>query len=104
VADQLRPKAAKLAMLMDQAEADVLAFMSFPKVLRARFFEKSDRTPQGYHMLDLAGGTSSPNRGSNDRPGRPARLGGDDLPDRSLRGVWRGTRQLKAALDTARRS
>src|SRR5467141_4142310 len=31
VADQLRPKAAKLAMLMDQAEADVLAFMSFPK-------------------------------------------------------------------------
>jgi hypothetical protein len=51
VADQLRPKAAKLAMLMDQAEADVLAFMSFPKVLRARFFEKSDRTPQGYHML-----------------------------------------------------
>jgi putative transposase len=31
VADQLRPKAPKLAALMDQAEADVLAFMSFPK-------------------------------------------------------------------------
>ncbi|MGH6677796.1 MAG: transposase, partial [Bradyrhizobium sp.] len=31
VADQLRPKVAKLATLMDQAEADVLAFMSFPK-------------------------------------------------------------------------
>src|SRR5207253_9296497 len=31
VADQLRPKVAKLAVLMDQAEADVLAFMSFPK-------------------------------------------------------------------------
>src|ERR1700736_3309398 len=31
VADQLRPKVAKLAILMDQAEADVLAFMSFPK-------------------------------------------------------------------------
>src|SRR6267143_1574281 len=31
VADQLRPKVAKLALLMDQAEADVLAFMSFPK-------------------------------------------------------------------------
>src|ERR1700758_2159622 len=31
VADQLRPKVAKLAGLMDQAEADVLAFMSFPK-------------------------------------------------------------------------
>src|SRR2546428_4363535 len=31
VADQLRPKVAKLAILMDEAEADVLAFMSFPK-------------------------------------------------------------------------
>jgi putative transposase len=31
VADQLRPKVGKLAALMDQADADVLAFMSFPK-------------------------------------------------------------------------
>jgi putative transposase len=31
VADQLRPKVARLAALMDDAEADVLAFMSFPK-------------------------------------------------------------------------
>jgi putative transposase len=31
VADQLRPKVPKLAALMDQAEPDVLAFMSFPK-------------------------------------------------------------------------
>jgi putative transposase len=31
VADQLRPKVPKLAALMDQSEADVLAFMSFPK-------------------------------------------------------------------------
>ncbi len=31
VADQLRPKVAKLALLMDEAETDVLAFMSFPK-------------------------------------------------------------------------
>ena len=31
VADQLRPKVPKLAILMDQAEPDVLAFMSFPK-------------------------------------------------------------------------
>jgi len=31
VADQLRPKVAKLAALMDEAEPDVLAFMSFPK-------------------------------------------------------------------------
>jgi putative transposase len=31
VADQLRPKVPKLAAFMDDAEADVLAFMSFPK-------------------------------------------------------------------------
>jgi transposase-like protein len=30
VADQLRPKLPKLAVLMDQAEPDVLAYMSFP--------------------------------------------------------------------------
>src|SRR6201987_4257074 len=36
VADQLRPKVAKLAALMDQAEADVLAFMSFQKDHRAK--------------------------------------------------------------------
>jgi putative transposase len=31
VADQLRPKVPKLAAVMDEAEADVLAFMSFPR-------------------------------------------------------------------------
>jgi len=31
VADQLRPKVPKLAALMDDAETDVLTFMSFPK-------------------------------------------------------------------------
>jgi hypothetical protein len=36
VADQLGPKVAKLAALMDEAEADVLAFMSFPKGLPSR--------------------------------------------------------------------
>ena len=36
VADQLRPKVPKLAALMDEAEADVLAFMSFPKDHRPR--------------------------------------------------------------------
>jgi putative transposase len=34
VADQLRAKFPKLAELMDEAEADVLAFMSFPKAHR----------------------------------------------------------------------
>jgi putative transposase len=36
VADQLRPKVPKLATYMDEAEADVLAFMSFPKDHRAK--------------------------------------------------------------------
>ena len=36
VADQLRTKFPKLAALMDDAEADVLAFMSFPKSHRAQ--------------------------------------------------------------------
>ncbi|MDE1145267.1 MAG: IS256 family transposase [Azospirillaceae bacterium] len=36
VADQLRPKVGKLAALMDEAEEDVLAFMSFPAAHRAK--------------------------------------------------------------------
>src|SRR3954447_21187135 len=36
VADQLRPKLGKLAAFMDDAEADVLAFMSFPKDHRTK--------------------------------------------------------------------
>jgi putative transposase len=36
VADQLREKFPKLAVLMDEAEVDVLAFMSFPKSHRVQ--------------------------------------------------------------------
>jgi transposase-like protein len=36
VADQLRPKLPKLAVLMDEAESDVLAFMTFPPAHRAK--------------------------------------------------------------------
>ncbi len=36
VADQLRPKVPKLANLMDDAEADVLAYMTFPREHRAK--------------------------------------------------------------------
>jgi putative transposase len=36
VADQIRPKAHKLAGLMDEAETDVLAYMSFPPAHRAK--------------------------------------------------------------------
>jgi putative transposase len=36
VADQLRPKVPKLAALMDEAETDVLAYMTFPQQHRAK--------------------------------------------------------------------
>src|SRR5215217_4731320 len=36
VADQLRPKVPKLATPMDEAEADVLAYMTFPAVHRTK--------------------------------------------------------------------
>jgi transposase-like protein len=36
VADQLRPKVQKLAALMDEAEHDVLAYMSFPQQHRVK--------------------------------------------------------------------
>jgi transposase-like protein len=36
VADQLRPKVPKLAAMMDEAEPDVLAYMSFPSQHRAK--------------------------------------------------------------------
>ena len=36
VADQLRPKVRKLAEMMDQAEPDVLAYMTFPKEHRTK--------------------------------------------------------------------
>jgi transposase-like protein len=36
VADQLRPKAAKLATMMDEMETDVLAYMGFPQTHRTK--------------------------------------------------------------------
>ena len=36
VADQLRPKVPKLATLLDEAEDDVLAYMTFPREHRAK--------------------------------------------------------------------
>ena len=44
VADQLRPKVRKLAELMDEAEADVLAYMSFPQ--KPVLAKAGDHTPK----------------------------------------------------------
>jgi transposase-like protein len=38
VADQLRPKVPKLAVLMDEAETDVLTYTSFPKDHRPKLY------------------------------------------------------------------
>ncbi len=47
VADQLRPKLPKLAGFMDDAEPDVLAYMSFPAAHRAKLHSTNPtRTPQ----------------------------------------------------------
>ncbi len=44
VADQLRPKVPKLAAFLDEDEAEVLAYMTFPAQHTAR--HESDRAPQ----------------------------------------------------------
>ena len=41
MADQLRPKVPKLASLMDSAEEDVLAYISFPAAHRAKLHSTS---------------------------------------------------------------
>ncbi|CCG09100.1 Transposase, mutator type [Pararhodospirillum photometricum DSM 122] len=48
VADQLRPKVPKLAALLDEAESDVLAYMTFPKEHRAKIHSTNpiERTPR----------------------------------------------------------
>ena|GEM_PF-5755997 len=44
-ADQIRPKVPKLAVIMDDAEEDVLAYTTFPKEHRAKL-HSTDRAPQ----------------------------------------------------------
>ena len=47
VADHVRPKLPKLAALLDEAEEDVLAYMSFPKEHRAKSSEaQTDALPR----------------------------------------------------------
>ena len=46
VADQIRPKVPKLAAIMDQAEHDVLAYMTFPKEHRAKLHSTDEMDKQ----------------------------------------------------------
>jgi len=53
VADQLRPRVREVAALMDRAEDDVLAFMSFPKEHRAKIHSTNplERVRAGHDYL-----------------------------------------------------
>ena len=86
VADQLRPKVPKLAALMDEAEADVLAYMTFPKEHRAKLHshqparaaQRRDQAPhRGRRHLPQRGRHHPPRRRhparAERRVGRPAR-------------------------------
>jgi transposase-like protein len=57
VADQLRPKLPKLAAFLDQAEADVLAYMTFPAQHRAKLH--STNRSSGSTVRSSAAPTSS---------------------------------------------
>ena len=62
VADQARPRVPKLAALMDDAEADVLAYMGFPVQHRAKL-----HTPWRGSMARSSGAA----RSSGSSPTRP---------------------------------
>lgn len=56
VADQLRPKMPKLAALMDEAETDVLAYMTFPKDHRTKLHSTDEMDKTCRRKLCYAGG------------------------------------------------
>src|SRR5688572_7640547 len=57
VADQIRPKVPKLATLLDEAETDVLAYMSFPPAHRAKLHstDEIDKALRASHGFFLSG-------------------------------------------------
>ena len=76
VADQVRPKLPKLAALLDEAEEDVLAYMSFPKEHRAKIHSTNPlgaREQRDKRRTEVVG--IFPNEAAITRPGRgdPAR-------------------------------
>ena len=76
VADQLRPKLPKLAAFMDEAETDVLAYMTFPPAApRQAALDQPDRAPQRRDQAPHRGRRHLPQRGRHHPPRRrhPAR-------------------------------
>src|SRR5262249_14739410 len=82
VADQLRPKVPKLAAFMDEAEADVLAFMSFPK----------DHRPKIHSINPLERLNGEIKRRTDVVGTFPTRLIGALLLEQSDEGLFRGGR------------
>jgi transposase-like protein len=56
IADQMRPKLPKLATLMDDAEPDVLSYMTFPKEHRAKLHSTDEMDKTCRRKLCYAGG------------------------------------------------
>jgi hypothetical protein len=52
VADQLRPKLPKLAVFLDEAEADVLAYMTFPAPHRAKLHSTDEMDKRFFQDRD----------------------------------------------------
>jgi transposase-like protein len=75
VADQVRPRLPRLAALLDEAEADVLAYMSFPKEHRAKIHSTNPLERVNGDQAPHRGGGHLPQRGGDHPPGRrdPAR-------------------------------
>ena len=85
VADQLRPKAPKLAALMDEAEHDVLAYMSFPKEHRTKLHSTDVMDKR---LLRCRGGIAAA-RTTSWRRAAPAAASAAGLPQSGLAGLRR---------------
>ena len=86
VADQMRPKLPKLATLMDTAEEDVLAYMTFPAQHRAKLAQhESDRAPERRDQAAHRCRRHLPERGLDPQTGRRDPDGADRGMDRPAR-------------------
>jgi Transposase, Mutator family len=76
VADQLRPTLPRLAALMDEAEADVLAYMAFPAAHRTKLHavnpleRLNGEIKRRTDVVGLRAPLSTPQRGGDHPPGR----------------------------------
>ncbi len=84
VADQFRPTVPKLATLMDAAETDVLAYMTFPKEHRAKLHSTNPIEPLNDEIKPNRGRRHLPQRSRHHttcrrHPARERRIGGSEI-------------------------